>query len=196
MASARKIKANQANAKASTGPKTARGKARSARNALRHGLSLPISADPNLAQEVRALALKLAGDNGSIGILQYALLVAEAQVELNRIRRARLNLLRQHVGDLGGDEMGNNSPVSKNSQAAKSSELSAESPVPEDCPGQGARTVTLNLDPAVLDQLVKIDRYERRTLSKRKFAIRNLDRARQRQLKSRKPHQQPKEVPP
>jgi len=41
----RKIKANRANARASTGPRTARGRARAARNALRHGLSLPRPSD-------------------------------------------------------------------------------------------------------------------------------------------------------
>ena len=38
----RKIRANRANARASTGPKTTQGRIRSARNALRHALSLPI----------------------------------------------------------------------------------------------------------------------------------------------------------
>jgi hypothetical protein len=39
MASERQIAANRANAKRSTGPKTAAGKLRSSRNALKHGLS-------------------------------------------------------------------------------------------------------------------------------------------------------------
>ena len=48
-----KIDANRANAKASTGPKTARGKTRAAQNALRHGLSLPILERQALSVEAR-----------------------------------------------------------------------------------------------------------------------------------------------
>jgi hypothetical protein len=52
--SARKIQANRSNARASTGPKTVRGRARAARNALRHGLSLPVYSDSVLSEEVDA----------------------------------------------------------------------------------------------------------------------------------------------
>ena len=48
MTSRRKIIANRANALSSTGPKTRRGRARSATNAFRHGLSVPIQANPLL----------------------------------------------------------------------------------------------------------------------------------------------------
>lgn len=194
MASACKINANRANAQASTGPRTAHGKARSARNALRHGLSLPVSADPNLAEEVRALGLKLAGANPSMDMLQHALLVAEAQVELNRIRRARHNLLRQQAGELnrapGDGEVVENSPVSRNYQDTETLELFERSPMSKNPLEKGAQAAPLQLDPAVLNQLIKIGRYERRTLSKRKFAIRKFDQVRQRQLKARKRHQQ------
>jgi len=43
LTSDRKIKANRANARMSTGPKTRHGRARSAKNAFRHGLSLAVS---------------------------------------------------------------------------------------------------------------------------------------------------------
>jgi hypothetical protein len=59
--SARKMRANRVNARASTGPKTAQGLARAARNALRHGLSLPVCSDPALSEEVEALAREIAG---------------------------------------------------------------------------------------------------------------------------------------
>ena len=61
MTTASKIHANRANARASTGPKTADGRARSARNALRHALSLPVCSNPALSEEVETLAREIAG---------------------------------------------------------------------------------------------------------------------------------------
>src|SRR3984893_13113796 len=43
MASEKQIAANRANAQKSTGPRTAAGRLKSSRNALRHGLSVPLS---------------------------------------------------------------------------------------------------------------------------------------------------------
>ena len=57
MTNDRKIKANRANARVSTGPRTVEGRTRSARNALRHGLSLRVCSDPALCEEVEALAM-------------------------------------------------------------------------------------------------------------------------------------------
>jgi hypothetical protein len=51
----RKIAANRANARRSTAPTTAAGRARSARNAVRHGLSVPVLADPERRAEAMAL---------------------------------------------------------------------------------------------------------------------------------------------
>jgi hypothetical protein len=49
LTSDRKIKANKENARASTGPKTYNGLARSAQNAFSHGLSLPVPLDRRLS---------------------------------------------------------------------------------------------------------------------------------------------------
>ena len=54
MTSARKIRANRANARASSGPKTAAGKARSALNAFRHGFNVPIFLDPDSGERRRS----------------------------------------------------------------------------------------------------------------------------------------------
>ena len=93
MTSDRKIKANRANARASTGPKTAQGRARTARNALRHGLSLPVRSDPALSEEVEALAREIAGPDANAKIQELARRVAEAQIDLRRVRYARHQLL-------------------------------------------------------------------------------------------------------
>jgi hypothetical protein len=55
MASRRKIEANRVNAQASTGPKTAQGRARAARNAHRHGLSLSVISNPVFSEQVELL---------------------------------------------------------------------------------------------------------------------------------------------
>ena len=61
MTSDRRQRANRANAKSSTGPKTAAGKARAAQNAFRHGLNVPVLSDHLFAPEVEATARKICG---------------------------------------------------------------------------------------------------------------------------------------
>jgi hypothetical protein len=91
--STRKIEANRKNARASTGPKTAHGRARMARNALRHGLSLPVCSDPVLCEEVESLARKIAGPEANVEIRDLARRAAEAQIDLGRVHDARYLLL-------------------------------------------------------------------------------------------------------
>src|SRR5438477_7899427 len=95
--SARKLAANRANARASTGPKTRAGRARSARNAHRHGLNLPVLADPALASEVDALARAIAGRDAGAERHELARRIATAQIDLVRVRRARQVVLRDKL---------------------------------------------------------------------------------------------------
>jgi hypothetical protein len=139
--SARKIAANRANARASTGPKTRQGRARSAKNALRHGLSVPIQAHPLLYQKARALADIITGPAGTDAVKLKALRVAEAEIDLGRVRAAQQPLLSRIL----------NAANPENDSIISSEEMEA---------------------------LRRIDRYERRARSRRKFAIRDLDAAR------------------
>ena len=72
MTSERKIRANRANARASTGPKTAQGRSHAARNALRHTLSLPVYSDPVLSAEVEALTREIVGTDANPEIQELA----------------------------------------------------------------------------------------------------------------------------
>ena len=94
-----KIKANRANARASTGPKTADGRARAARNALRHALSLPVCSNPALSEEVETLAREIAGPDANAETQDLARQVAEAQIDLRRVRYARHKLLSDALAD-------------------------------------------------------------------------------------------------
>ena len=99
MTSARKITANRANARASTGPRTGPGRARAARNAFRHGLSLPVHSDPALSPEVEALARKIAGTDADAKIHHLARRVAEAWIDVRRVRDARHRHLLEALND-------------------------------------------------------------------------------------------------
>jgi hypothetical protein len=77
MTSARKIRANRANARASSGPKTAAGKAQSAQNAFRHGFNVPIWLDPDLASDVEAPVQRIVGKGADANVLEPARRVAE-----------------------------------------------------------------------------------------------------------------------
>jgi hypothetical protein len=89
MATEKQIAANRANAKHSTGPKTAVGKRRSSRNAFRHGLSRPL---PEEALTVAATdAIVDALFDNSEG-QEEATAFARAGLELGRIRDVRYSL--------------------------------------------------------------------------------------------------------
>lgn len=129
------------------GPKTAAGKTRAAQNALRHGLNVPIWSDPALSPLAEAIASRIAGPNGDEQMLEHPRRIAEAQVDLNRVRNHRRRMIAGLLDDpscgnpLGGDE----------------------------------KFVAVVEENAT--RLAAIDRYERRALSRRKSAIRNFDAA-------------------
>jgi hypothetical protein len=97
LTSGRQQRANRANAKSSTGPKTAAGKARAAQNAFRHGLNVPVHSDPLLAPQMEAMARKISGPYGDAETMQGARRIAEAQFDLNRGRNRRRLLITQFL---------------------------------------------------------------------------------------------------
>jgi hypothetical protein len=178
-----KITANRANARASTGPKSTHGRMRSARNALRHGLSLPVYADQALSEEVEALAREIAGADASAEIQELAQRIAEAQSDLRRARDARHQLLSQALSDPYYDARANvreKLTVIRQLLRPNAPDVPLEAVtkyltrVPE-----GPQKFALILAQE-LQQLSAMDRYERRALSRRKFAIRAFDLAKRR----------------
>ncbi len=159
MTTSRRLAANRANAQKSTGPKTLSGKQRSARNARKLGLSIPVAADSTFAVELASLAEQLARNSTSREACELATKAAEAQADLSRIRRARCaifaSVIEQPVAHPAQDHT-----VARSGTADRVSVLSQ-----------------------AIDRVAVIARYERRALSRRKRAIRQLEEILQRENK-------------
>jgi hypothetical protein len=177
MTSDRKIKANRANARASTGPQTGHGRARAARNAFRHALSLPVCSNPALSEEVVTLAREIAGPGATAEAQDLALQVAEAQIDLRRVRFARPKLLSDALAN-PYDNWREKMAVLRSLLRKSAPDLPVEDLAAflSSTPQGPHKFATILAQEG--KQLRAMDRYELRALSRRKRAIRALDEAR------------------
>jgi hypothetical protein len=91
VATEKQIAANRANARRSTGPKSAAGKMVSSRNAYRHGLTCPLSLGSDTAAKLEAIARAVTGE-GEEQLISAAEF-AWAQLELLRIGATRAEMM-------------------------------------------------------------------------------------------------------
>jgi hypothetical protein len=178
LTSERKITANCANARASTGPQTTRGGARAARNELRHGLSLPARSIPALSEEVETLAGEIAGPGANVATQELARRVAEAQIDLRRERCARHKLLSAALANPHYDNWREKMAFIQSLLRKNAPDLPVEHLRPYlNSKPQGPYKLATILSQET-ERLLALDRYERRPLSRRKFAVRAFDEAR------------------
>ncbi len=153
MTSERKIKTNRPNSRASTGQKTARGRSHAAQNAIRHGLSRPVHSDPGFSGEVEALAQEIAGTKDSEEIHELAYRIAEAGIEGRRVRHARHQLFSEALSD-----------------TAASEELQRNQSLPVTYANQKVPDMLATILSEKARQLFALERYERRALSRARWA--------------------------
>jgi hypothetical protein len=150
MTSEAKRQANRRNAKLSTGPRTRQGKQTASKNAQRHGLATSLAQHTSLARAARDLrdalvsCYKLPARAGP-----SAERFAEAEIDLGRIQSATLATLHSAL-----------------SYERKGSDSCAGAP-------QGESQMALALS-RIARQLIRLNRYHRRALSRRASAIREL----------------------
>ena len=87
------MRANRANGRRCTCPRSPEGKKRVAQNALRHGLARAIAADEPWSKPVRLLMDAIVGGDRDEERLCLARAIAEPAMEVMRVRRARQALL-------------------------------------------------------------------------------------------------------
>lgn len=98
MATRAQIEANRRNARKSTGPRNAEGKAVSSRNAVKHGMTAAVSDETVLGY---FQAICEAGGEASLApdvtqkIAALAMRLARAEAQMNKVRKAEFELLAQ-----------------------------------------------------------------------------------------------------
>ena len=176
MSAARRREANRANARASTGPKTRAGTARSAGNARRHGLSLPALRDPALAHEIVAPARAIVGaEAGAFSAkvdFRFSAENAATQTHLERVSaHGRVNVYgtrsSAHRFELACHIAAAQIDLVRARRARL--DLLRQDALRHDLFAGGVCGAGLELE------LWAIDRYERRALSRRRWAIVEFD---------------------
>ena len=93
-------RANRRNAAQSTGPRSATGKARVRRNALRHGLRAIRLDEPRARAEVQRIVRMLCPGDADPRCVDQAMTIAECHVMLSRVRAARVAMI-ERIQDVG-----------------------------------------------------------------------------------------------
>jgi len=154
MASRRQILANRSNAQKSTGPRTAKGKARSRQNAQKHGLNTAVVAGSKEALEIERLSsLLVEGDDGNPFVVEASRRAGASEALMARARGLKQSVYQQLFPTPGLNKPGKFASLSsRKTQGFVEDERAA-----------------------LIDQLRVLERYERRAFSRRLQALRDLD---------------------
>jgi hypothetical protein len=175
MASERQIAANRRNARKSTGPRSGAGKKRASGNAYRHGLTMSITSTAAYAKQLDNLVRKIAGDTEDAIILERARAVAQAELDLARVRQAKVAVIERASAFGALDPPRVPSSVTRiirllsRGRFILPKPIDAAATMPPHEPERSAEAVR-----RVLPELRKLNRYERRAAARRDRAVLNL----------------------
>jgi hypothetical protein len=157
MSSAKQIEANRKNAQKSKGPRTAEGKGRASRNSRKHALNTISHNNPLFAQRIEAIAREICPERANSALWEQALIIGECTTVLVCVQATRIALIEQSLGSASAHKA--------DADGAGRAELGrpqCEPAAPRD------ELEAMGLAARELDRL---QRYERRALSRRKQAI-------------------------
>jgi len=173
MASERQIAANRRNARKSTGPRSGAGKKRASRNACRHGLTLSITSTAAFAKQLDKLVREIAGDTEDTIVLERARAIAQAELDLARVRRAKVALIERAsaFGELDPPQL-TVTQIKRFFNALDRGRpvlprpIDSSATMPSQEPGRSGEAVR-----RALPELRKLERYERRAAGRRDRAV-------------------------
>lgn len=186
----RRVEANRRNAQLSTGPRSEEGKRKARMNAFKHGVAAQIVPGTPEAEIFDEIVATIVADHANPLVLQEAREIAQCTVILDRIASVRA---RMSTGAPLPKLLG--SPVSQTvavvGTAVDCLRLTAQTRaalVRTRAGGEGEASVplrsalsTIGPEPEAsaleraADEMLKLDRYERRALSRRRSSVRRLD---------------------
>jgi hypothetical protein len=160
MSSAKQIEANRRNAQKSKGPRTAAGKARASCNSSKHALSTISRNNPCFAARIECIAQAICPERANSGLWEQALIIGECATVLGCVQAERIALIEQLLG-------GTPARISDAEGAGRAE------PGASQCKRAPLRDELEAMGLAARD-LDRLERYERRALSRRKRAIETL----------------------
>ena len=154
MSSDKQIEANRRNAKKSTGPRTAPGIAVSSRNARKYAFTTIGPHDTVFAAQIETMAKAICPNTRNLRLWQEALAIGECTIVLRCVRAERIALIERLLGG--------NSTTDRGERSVEAVECKRRAAPSRD-----------GLEAMCLDRqgLDRLERYERRALSRRKRAI-------------------------
>jgi hypothetical protein len=180
--SKRRLRANRLGKPAGTGPTSAAGKARSAQNARKHGLNVPVMHDGDVGADVAFMAEEIAPGCQDPELIGRARRIAEAQVDLIRIARARRDIISAAMADPNFRPVTGPTGLPLPTLPRKRGRVGRG--LESGDPGADKLVAVLS---DISARLAKLDWYERVALSRRKRAVRAFDAARRKAARRRKP---------